>query len=194
MANTVVKEEIYTHEYLWRSSTELLDRAGEDAADYRYLIPALLMAFLACEAFVNFLGHVLAPTLWADEKRHFKRKGLEGKLEAIARKLPSFNWDKGKPPYQSVKKLEAYRDMVAHGKVVDSRYVTDRRDDGTHFRFQHPWDEYLSVSSVDKAREDIKAFSNTLLVAARQVSDEPHLVFDAYEGSLGQGTGSPAAG
>ena len=187
-----VEEEIYTHEYLWRSSTYLVEKAGEPGADYRQLIPALLMSFLAFEAFVNFLGHTIAPDLWVDEKKNFKGKGLEGKLSAISDRLPSFRWEKGKPPYQSVKALEAYRDMVSHGKVIASRYVAEQKEDGTHFRFQHAWDEYLSVPAVNKAREQIRQFSNLLLEAARKVLDDPHLMFEAYEGSLAHGSGSPA--
>ncbi|MDA0737801.1 MAG: hypothetical protein O2999_07310 [Nitrospirae bacterium] len=190
--NIEIEEEIYTHEYIWRSSTYLVACCEEENADYRQLIPALLMTFLAFEAFVNFLGHVLAPDLWKDEKKNFKGKGLEGKLGAIEQRLPSFNWEKGKPPYQSVKTLEAYRNMVSHGKVVASKYNAEPKEDGTHFRFQHSWDEYLSVASVKKARDEIKAFSCMLLESARKVSQEPHLVFDAYEGSLAQGSGSSA--
>lgn len=182
-----IEQEIYTHEYLWRTSTYLLARSEEQEADYRQFIPALLMTFLAYEAFLNFLGHVLAPDLWADERSNFKGKGLEGKLGAIVAKLPSFKWEKGAMPYQAIRALEEYRDMVSHGKVVASKYEAPRKEDGSHFRFDHPWNEYLSLSSVEKAREDVLAFSNSLLEAARKVSDEPHLVFSAYKGSLGRG-------
>jgi len=188
-ANTVnVEEQIYTHEYLWRTSTYLTSRAEEQGADYRQFIPALLMTFLAYEAFLNFLGHVLAPELWAGERNNFKGKGLEGKLEAIVRTLPSFQWQKGSMPYQAVKALEQYRDMVSHGKVVASNYQAERREDGSHFRFDHPWDEYLSLSAVQQARENVMRFSSALLESARKVSDEPHLVFGAYQGSLGRGS------
>lgn len=186
-ARVNVEEEIYTHEYLWRASTYLLSRAEETEADYRQFIPALLMTFLAYEAFVNFLGHTLAPDLWADEKRNFRGKGLEGKLEAITKLLPSFKWEKGRRPYQSVRELEEYRDMVSHGKVVSSKYEAERKEHGTHFRFNHPWDCYLSLASIKSAREDVLSFSNALLVAARRVSDGPHLGFSAYQGSLAHG-------
>lgn len=188
MTKVHVEEAIYTHEYLWRASTYLLARSEEQGADYRQFVPALLMTFLAYEAFINFLGHVLAPDLWADERNQFKGKGLEGKVEAIVKKLPSFRWEKGAMPYQAVRALEEYRDMVSHGKVAVSTYETERRDNGAHFRFDHPWDEYLSLSSIKKARKDIQEFSNSLLASARKVADEPHLVFRAYEGSLSRGS------
>jgi hypothetical protein len=70
-----VEEEIYTHEYLWRSASMLVEKAeAEEQASYHLLLPALMMSFLAFEAFVNFCGFVLLPELWREEKRHFKGK------------------------------------------------------------------------------------------------------------------------
>src|SRR5437867_5322104 len=154
-----VEEEIYTHEYLWRSASVLLQRAeNEPHPSYHFLLPALLMSFMAFEAFVNFCGFVLLPESWKEEKRHFKGKGIEGKLAVIVHKLPAFPWRKGEPPYQTIKNLEDFRDMVAHGKVFASQYVAERKEDGSHFQFGHAWDEYLSVSAVKDARVAITSF------------------------------------
>jgi hypothetical protein len=196
MSNTVsIREEIFTHEYLWRSGSRLVEQAekGEDDS-YYFLLPALLMSFMAFEAFVNFCGLVLLPELWADEKKHFKGKGLEGKLEAIVAKLPNFSWLKGESPYQTIKDLESFRDFVAHGKVVAKKYTTERKEDGTHFQFEHLWDKYLSFEAVTKARADIKTFCQSLLVEIRKYSDHLHLNFDAFEGSLASGTGTSKVG
>ena len=189
-----VEEEIYTHEYLWRSATALMEQARSDEGGYKFLLPSLLMSFLAYEAFLNFLGNVLAPELWVDERKNFKGKGLEGKLGAIVKKLPEFLWHKGSNPYQSVKSLENFRDMVAHGKVIASSYVTHQKDDGTHYKFQHVWDNYLSLSYLVSARNDIVVFSQSLIQAARSVSDDPHLDFDAYDGILASGSESSVRG
>jgi hypothetical protein len=185
-----VDEEIYTHEILWRSSSNLLlqAEADEEKAHY-FLMPALLISFLAFEAFVNFCGHVLLPNLWKEEKKNFQGKGLEGKLGAVLKRLPAFRWAKDSPPYQTIKNLEAFRHMVAHGKVVASAYVAEQKDDGRHFRFEHAWDEYLSLEAVISARNEIKAFSESVLLEARKASDHPHLVFPAYEGPLASGSG-----
>lgn len=185
-----VYEEVYTHEHLWRSSTALMEKAESDPENSdRFLLPALLISTLAFEAFINFCGHTLAPELWVDEKLNFKGKGLEAKIATIAKKMHSFSWNKGVAPYQSIKDLELFRDMVAHGKIVTSRYEAEIKDDGTHFIFEHPWDKYLSLEAVVRARNNIKEFSQSLLVAARMISDESHLQFDAYEGSLGEAAG-----
>ena len=93
---------------------------------------------MAFEAFVNFCGFVLLPELWQKERKHFQGKGIEGKLAVIAGKLPNFLWRKGELPYQRIKKLETFRDLVAHGKVVATQYVTEQKEDGSHFNSSTP--------------------------------------------------------
>lgn len=185
-----VKQEIYAHEYLWRSSTFLLEKAKAEKETFHLLLPSLLMGFLAFEAFVNFCGVVLRPELWKEEKKNFKWKGIEGKLEAIAEKAPTFSWQKGQGPYQKIKRLEAFRDIVAHAKVVANQYDAEQKEGGRHFQYNHPWDEYLSVSAVEEARVDIKSFCESLRVEMCKVSDHPHLLYDAFEGVLAHANGS----
>lgn len=190
MSNNIsIHEENYTHEYLWRSGSQLLLQANKEENSFWFLLPALLVSFMAYEAFVNFIGCVLLPKCWENEKEYFKGKGLEGKLEVIVAKLPDFSWHKGERPYQCLKDIETFRDLVAHGKVVVTGYTTERQEDGTHFRFEHPWDTYLSVPAVIKARNDIKSFCQSLVVVLRKHSDHPHLQFNAFEGSLASAVG-----
>jgi len=187
---STIEEEIYTHEYLWRSASRLLEHAEVQAeGSFYFLLPSLLTSFMAFEAFVNFCGFVLLPELWKAEKKNFKGKGIEGKLEKIVAELPNFTWRKGEPPYQRIMNLEDFRDIVSHGKVVTTQYVAERKEDGSHFQFKHSWDTYLSVDAVKSARTDIKSFCQSLLVELRKHSDHLHLNFDAFEGGLASGTG-----
>lgn len=188
---STIEEEIYTHEYLWRSASRLLEYAEtQQERSFYFLLPSLLMSFMAFEAFVNFCDFVLLPDLWQEEKKHFKGKGIEGKLEEIVTRLPGFTWAKGEPPYQRIRNLEDFRDIVAHGKVVASQYVAEQKENGSHFQFKHSWDTYLSVDAVGSARADIKSFCQSLLVELRKHSDHLHLIFDAFDGSLASGTES----
>ncbi len=144
---------------------------------------------MAFEAFVNFCGFVLLPDLWKEEKKHYKGKGTEGKLDEIVARLPNFTWRKSEIPYQRIRNLEDFRDIVSHGKVVATPYVAERKEDGSHFQFKHSWDTYLSVDAVKSARADIKSFCQSLLVELRKHSDHLQLNFDAFQGSLASGTG-----
>lgn len=188
---TKIEEEIYTHEYLWRSGSRLLEHGeAQSGGSFYFLLPSLLMSFMAFEAFVNFCGFVLLPEIWKEEKKHFKGKGIEGKLEKIIAKLPDFTWRKGEALYQRISNLEDFRDIVAHGKVVATQYVAERKEDRSHFQFKYAWDAYLSVDAVKSARADIKSFCQSLLVELRKHSDHLHLNFDAFEGSLASASGT----
>lgn len=184
-----VMEEIYTHEYLWRSASKLFTNARKSKhPSYHLLLPSLLMSFMAFEAFGNFCGFVLLPELWEEEKKHFKGKGVEGKLKVIVKNLPNFSWKKGEPPYLRIRKLEAFRDIVAHGKVAATQYVAEQKENASHFQFKHAWDFYLSVEAVKNARADIKSFCESLSIELRKVSDHQHLTFKAFSGSLASGS------
>lgn len=190
-----VKEEIYTHEYLWRSSTALARRLDIEADDQHHLLlPTLLTTFMAYEAFINFSGFVVLPDLWSDEKTNFKGKTLEDKVKAIAAALPKFVWQKVTRPYKTVGQLSKFRDLVAHGKVQVKQYIAAQQPDGSHFQFEHAWDEHLTCEAVLAARADVKAFCQELLEAMRCHSDHPHLVFDAFDGSLASGESSSNVG
>lgn len=194
-SSCAVEEEIYTHEYLWRSASMLVEKAeAEEQVSYHLLLPALMMSFLAFEAFVNFCGFVLLPELWREEKRHFKGKGLEGRLGALDERLPTFSWQKGQRPYQTIRNVESFRDFVAHGKVLASQYIAEQKEDGSHFRFKHAWDDYLSPEAVKSGRADIKSFCQSLLIEVRKESDHLHLNFDAFEGSLASGSSDSKVG
>ena len=190
-SRVTVEEEIYTHEYLWRSAAALARRLSEDADDsHHLLLPTLLTSIMAFEAFVNFTGYVVLPELWAEEKKHFKGKGIEGKLGAIAKQLSGFAWQPGKRPYQDLARLIAFRDLVAHGKVQSNEYMTERKSDGTHFTFEHEWDNFLTPTAVANAMLQIKEYCQSLVVEMRKTSDHLHLLSNAFEGSLASGSSS----
>lgn len=196
MSKVDIEEEIFTHEYLWRSGSKLLQQAeAKEEGSYYYLLPSLLMSYLAYEGFINFSGYVLLPELWKNERQYFRNKGIEGKLEVIVKELGSFSWEKEERPYRTVKCLKSFRDIASHAKVQPRRYAANTEADGTHFTFEHVWDEYIaSVDAVKQARIDIKVFCDALLVEIRKKSDHLHLLHDAFEGSLASGSGTSSLG
>lgn len=187
-----VSEEVYTHEYLWRAAETLHKHASLDRRHFYYRLSALMMAYLAFEAFINFIGEVMCPDLWAHEKDAFRGKGdaIEAKIGAIVRQFPGYEWRKGEFPYQDVKKLKRFRDLVAHGKVIRSEYIAFPNDDEINFRWTHEWDEFIEPEQVARSISSVKTFSQSLLIEARKYCDEPHLLFDAFEGALASAEGT----
>ena len=64
-----IKGIAYPHEYLWRASSRSLTMAETNNREQYYLLmQSLLTAYLAFEAFINFLGECLDPDAWRNEK------------------------------------------------------------------------------------------------------------------------------
>lgn len=186
-----MEQDTHPHVHLWNTASFFLKSAEADDqnSDY-FLIAALLMSYLAYESFVNSCGFILCPDLWRDERKNFGRAGIEGKLEAIADKLgDNFSWDKGASPYQEIKQLESFRDLAVHAKASIQRYEAERKDDGSHYRFEHEWDSFITLDRVRESRGHIETFCQSIVIASRKVSDHPRLVFDAFGGSGRMTTG-----
>ena len=118
-------------------------------------------------------------------------------LDAIAERLPGFDFCKGREPYQSIKQLFALRNLLAHGKVHATSYVTEGERDGSHFRWDEPWNDYFSREAVLKAREDILSFCQQVVEAAREQGDDEHhrhFFHNAFAGPLGSASGREGRG
>ncbi len=185
-----VDEEIYAHEYLWRSSTALIRVLASGADDaHHFALPAMLSTFLAYEAFVNYAGFVCRPDLWEDEKKNFKGKGLGYKLKTVADALPSLAFAKSDAKYQRIVELERFRDLVAHGKVHRTEYQVAPKPDGTHIRWKHEWDHFLETERIVQARKDIQSLCQLLVESMRKHFDHPHLFANAFDGPLASASG-----
>ncbi len=194
MTTISLSEQVYTHEYLWRAAKVMAQESELSEQNSLYFrIAALLLSYLAFEAFINFLGQLLLPELWANETNAFKGKGdiIETKISKLMEKLTNFEWRKGEAPYQKIKRLKGFRDMVIHGKLVSSNYETIFKKDGSFIKWQHKWDFFVEPPHVKEFMEAIKSFCQSLTLEARKISDHPHLVFDAFGGPLGRAEGGP---
>ncbi len=199
-----VFEEIYTHEYLWRAAELMMEEAKlntkiDKRKWFYFRLMGPLMSYMAFEAFINFCGYILFPKEWKDEQNYFKGKGdgdvIERKISKLLEKLNDFKWEKGIRPYQSIKELKAFRDMVSHGKVKTSQYEAIRIDDGSHIEWTHDWDNFISIEKLEKVfMNDIKAFCQSLLESIWKKSDHLHLLHDAFEGSLAFSVGETKNG
>jgi len=191
-----VSDEIYTHEYLWRTANLMLEESLKEEnlkkiKSFYFRLSALLTSYLAFEAFINFSGYVLLPQIWEDEKNHFKGKGdtIEAKIHKLNEVLTDFEWKRGERPYQNIKKLKDFRDMVVHGKVNASNYEVLSKHDGSDIKWEHDWDTFTTIEKVKTFMHDIKSFCQSLLESMRKKSNHTHLIFDAFEGPLGFSTG-----
>ncbi len=185
-----MNEEIFPHEYLWRSSTAITKRLSGIEEDVHHLhVPALLLTLLAYEGFLNFCGRIVRPDLWSNEKATFRGKGLEAKVEAIVEHVPAFVWRKDAGCYQRIKRLEKFREVATHAKVQVNEYEATERSDGSHVTFKQEWDAFIQPGRVEQARADVQEFCESILASLRQVSEAPGLIAPAFKGSLGRAYG-----
>jgi len=118
-------------------------------------------------------------------------RGIEGKVELICEFLEEFTWEKGKNPYQKIKKLEDFRDLMVHPKMEKKNIKTEVKEDGSHFIFDNQWDEFFSGNEdVEEYKNAIKSFCEELRASIeKRGCEHPHIKFPDFEGSLGSGSG-----
>lgn len=180
-----VYEEIYTHEHLWRSASILLEKNSIDDPDHYFLLPSLLISYMAYEAFINFCGFISQPEKWKNEKENLKGLSTEEKIALI---IPGFKWDKGAKEYQLITRALAFRNLTSHGKVIENKYHTLQKSDGTHLSFMHNWDSTIKYESAIQTRAAIQSFCQKIVIELRKSHDHSHLEFDAFTGPLGSGS------
>ena len=190
MTNTMKsKGIIYPHEYLWRASSRSLAMAETyEPEQYYLLMQSLLTAYLAFEAFINFLGESLDSDAWGNEKNFFNQPdyfGIEGKIKRLAEKLPSFVFKKGERPYQIIKKVGRFRTLLAHGKPYHFEKKIKIQGKGPIDMFEFNWDEHISFDNVKRSREAIKKFCELLRSEAHSILEASQLSYSAFEGPLG---------
>ena len=187
-----IKGIAYPHEYLWRASSRSLTMAEtNDREQYYLLMQSLLTAYLAFEAFINFLGECLDPDAWRNEKTFFNQRpyyGIEGKIKRLAERLPNFVFEKGQRPYQIIKEVGRFRTLLVHGKPYHyEKIVPDKGSKTDMYKFV--WDEYLSLEKVNRSREAIKKFCESLRSEADTILETSHLSYPAFEGPLNSAEG-----
>jgi hypothetical protein len=80
---------------------------------------AMVFALHTVEAYMNFVGELLAPSIWKDERNYFHKepyRGFEGKLRKVM-ELVSLPYAKDVRPLKTVLALKELRDLIAHPKT-----------------------------------------------------------------------------
>ena len=121
MLDTTYKGRSFLHRELWR----VVEMQGEIAEErqgrgvfYNDLV-AMVFALHTVEAYLNFIGELLAPAIWKDERNYFRKvpyRGFEGKLRKVL-ELVSLSWAVADRPLKTVLQLKELRDLIAHPKT-----------------------------------------------------------------------------
>jgi hypothetical protein len=96
--------------------------AGDDLPGRAFpQLAASLFLYFAFEAFLNYLGNIVAPEVWNDERNFFTRgrggyRGTLGKLDFLMDELQVAR-DRRTRPYRTIVTLDKGRDALAHPRA-----------------------------------------------------------------------------
>ena len=113
--------EKYTHKILWKSARVNYFLAVNNKHDSKCLfLSSMVMQFFAFEAYLNYLGVIIAEEVWDIEREFFSKepfRGTLGKYMFLSKLLllpkPIFTRGNG----QVLKVLNEIRNTAAHGKL-----------------------------------------------------------------------------
>jgi len=128
--------EIYNHRRVWRAACcniDMLDRdyEGDFMEKPYFALAGMVLVFFAFEGYLNWLGELLFPDIWRNERAFFSAKnkpyvGTIGKLRYLGERLELSSFDVNSRPWKTVVELQDYRHGVAHPKSErDDRMVDD---------------------------------------------------------------------
>ena len=191
---TTVQGEVFTHRVLWSTCQRQLAVArAETRGSWYFHLTAMMMGFMTFESYINFLGTKLAPELWANERSHFRSgqyAGTAGKLLKLCELHGVAFPDKGSRPYQSLTKLKALRDFVAHGKP-DEFEMTVSHPEGTNpALIKYTLDDYVSEQQAEETIADVRAQIEALHAAFGAKVGYDIILTNALDGTLAMSSGS----
>jgi len=120
MLKTTYEGKELIHRRLWEIVEAEATLATELDEGWRNpTLVAMVFAFHTVEAYLNYIGELLAPDIWKDERNFFRRepyRGWDGKLRKVM-ELVALPWpDPVGRPLKTILELKQLRDLIAHGK------------------------------------------------------------------------------
>lgn len=152
------KRKIHTYSELWHASDCVLQAGlnNPKGAAWQFLSSALLTAF-TFEAYLNHVGDAIYPN-WEDYE---PMRPLE-KLQLLCEKLGVvLSKSPGARPLQTVAKLMAFRNTMAHGKTSELNFTSVKRNAKNYHSIYGAelladWEKMIQTSDFAlRVREDV---------------------------------------
>lgn len=195
----VILKTIYTgtdlpHRLLWRIVEENAATARERESTKkeewsRPALVAMVFAFHAMEAYLNYVGQKLGPEVWANEKEHFRESGFRGRLRDVMERA-GLPWMPGKRPLQTVLQLKKLRDAIAHGRPEEKAGEVHHSENS---RAPYPLFTLRSMftpfGKMERAVEDVEELANEIQKNARLKlkPKDPWFRNEAFQGPMSYG-------
>ena len=169
-AHTSVEGERFLHKDLWRVVQRQLEHALEtpQGAFYDDLV-AMVFALHALEAYLNFVGERVAPDIWKDEREFFRNepyRGFDGKVRKVLQLVGIAEPARDVRPYSTVWVLKDLRDLIAHARPMRFGITIEHNVDEEPSLLHSPLRDVITRENAERARDDIKAFIESIHTAA----------------------------
>ena len=186
--------ESFPHRIIWRSALKLNEQARAEEKGSKYFdLSFMLMAYLAYEAYLNFVGDRLDPQAWSDEKAYFNTneyRGTEGKLKRIIEKCPNLIVNKGVRPFQTIYKLYEFRDSLVHAKVMKyTDYQEHSNDEEPDFWPKSSYD-FVTQEQAGIVLNDVEEFIEFLHKNIKENVNDNWFGDKALRGIIGHASSS----
>lgn len=180
--------ESYNHRILWCAASKNLAMANTTSADSKYgALGAMLMAYLAFEGYLNWLGGRISPDVWSSEREFFSRKpyqGTMGKHLFLTTVLHLKKPNVSKRPYQTATDLGRFRNAVTHSKPDAGRRDVIIADGECPNIYESKLGKQVTKKAAQRALDDIASLVDELHGAAREFFPEIVPEQQPFDGSL----------
>jgi hypothetical protein len=155
------KKDVRTAAYN-RSASRFLLKLAESQEEGQFFLAqaSLILSSFTHEAFLNTLGAKLIKE-WA--KHEYQNP--EDKLQTICKRI-DYKPNKGKRPYQTLKWLFRFRNLIAHGREEEIRIegkIVKKKDKGGYLdAIEGEWEKFCTVINARNAYDDIGAIAEDL--------------------------------
>lgn len=180
---------VHTYAELWQASNFVLQVGlREPQGSARQFLSSLVLTAFAFEAYLNHIGpETLA--CWEEVERLPPLAKMRLLAETLNVNLP---WHPGKRPLQTVVKLIAFRNTIAHGRSSDLKYQVTRNTKNYEQDLLEPllsdWERLARTSTFPlRAREDVEAVLRMLQASRKDTTD------NLFTTGIGHGSASIAA-
>lgn len=195
MLETKFEGEDLPHRLMWAIVSEHAELARQRQRDWSQpALVAMVFAFHAAEAYLNYVGLKIAPEIWENEREHFKKSGFPGKLREVMERV-ELTWAPGRRPLQTVLQLKKLRDAIAHGKP-ERRAGRVKHEEGTEARYPRFTLRSLFTpkEKMEKAVQDVEQLGNEIQKLARRKLkvEDPFFGKEAFRGPLSYSSRSTA--
>jgi hypothetical protein len=183
------KYEVYNYRILWSLVRKNLKKAQEQSSNAKtFSLGAMLFVYFTFEGYLNWLGSLIAPKVWSNERSFFSKgsyKGTLGKYRYLRKLLHLPEPDFFQGSAKTLKSLEMLRNDTVHSKQERGTRVVKSHKDHQPPDYEGNLAKQVSLNKAERATRHCEEVINELHVKAHEYF--PDLIREsiALEGFLG---------